>query len=178
MFSLFKFSSIFPGWGSADPICPYVRTPMHDRKWRRSAMRNVGVHVGGLGSQVTITYAVKFISLNCRVATQLGMVTISCCRSVHAEIPVGYPKDRHSNCVSLMQKIEFVRRQFTQRFACCGLVVIWVALDDWQSRMLTVARLHLYLIHAYKIIFGLVDADVTSFAHTYLQCLLRRERVT
>ena len=27
MFSLFNFSSIFPG-GSADPICPYVRTPM------------------------------------------------------------------------------------------------------------------------------------------------------
>ena len=27
MFSLFNFSSIFP-WGSADPICPYVRTPM------------------------------------------------------------------------------------------------------------------------------------------------------
>ena len=28
MFSLFIFSSIFPG-GSADPICPYMRTPMH-----------------------------------------------------------------------------------------------------------------------------------------------------
>jgi len=27
MFSLFHFSSFFPG-GSADPICPYVRTPM------------------------------------------------------------------------------------------------------------------------------------------------------
>ena len=27
MFLLFKFSSIFPE-GSADPICPYVRTPM------------------------------------------------------------------------------------------------------------------------------------------------------
>ena len=27
MFSLFNFSSIFPG-GSADPICTYVRTPM------------------------------------------------------------------------------------------------------------------------------------------------------
>jgi len=27
MFSLFNFSSIFPGV-SADPICPYVRTPM------------------------------------------------------------------------------------------------------------------------------------------------------
>ena len=27
MFSLFNISSIFPG-GSADPICPYVRTPM------------------------------------------------------------------------------------------------------------------------------------------------------
>jgi len=27
MFSLFSFLSIFPG-GSADPICPYVRTPM------------------------------------------------------------------------------------------------------------------------------------------------------
>jgi len=27
MFSLFNFSSIFPG-GSADPICPYVLTPM------------------------------------------------------------------------------------------------------------------------------------------------------
>ena len=30
MFSLFNFSSIFP-WGSADPICPYVRTPMGER---------------------------------------------------------------------------------------------------------------------------------------------------
>jgi len=29
MFSLFNFSSIFPGWGrSADPICLYVTTPM------------------------------------------------------------------------------------------------------------------------------------------------------
>jgi len=28
MFSLFNFSSIFPGGHSADPICPYVRTPM------------------------------------------------------------------------------------------------------------------------------------------------------
>ena len=27
MFSLFNFSSVFPG-ESADPICPYVRTPM------------------------------------------------------------------------------------------------------------------------------------------------------
>ena len=27
MFSLFNFSSIFPV-GSADPICPYVRTPI------------------------------------------------------------------------------------------------------------------------------------------------------
>ena len=27
MFSSFNFSSIFSG-GSADPICPYVRTPM------------------------------------------------------------------------------------------------------------------------------------------------------
>jgi len=151
---------------------------MHDRKWRRSAMRNVGVHVGGLGSQVTnVRCKIHFIELSSGYTAQDGH-NISCCRSVHAEIPVGYPKDRHSNCVSLMKKIEFVRRQFTQRFACCGLVVIWVALDDWQSRMLTVARLHLYLIHAYKIIFGLVDADVTSFAHTYLQCLLRRERVT
>ena len=25
---VFHFSSIFPGGGSADPICPYVRTPM------------------------------------------------------------------------------------------------------------------------------------------------------
>ena len=28
MFSLFNFSSISRGGGSADPICPYVRTPM------------------------------------------------------------------------------------------------------------------------------------------------------
>jgi len=28
MFSLFNFSSIFPWWGAADPICPYVRAPM------------------------------------------------------------------------------------------------------------------------------------------------------
>jgi len=28
MCSLFNFSSIFPGGGAADPICPYVRTPM------------------------------------------------------------------------------------------------------------------------------------------------------
>jgi len=28
MFSLFNVSSFFQG-GSADPICPYVRTPMH-----------------------------------------------------------------------------------------------------------------------------------------------------
>jgi len=28
MYSLFNFSSIFQGGGSADPICPYVRTPM------------------------------------------------------------------------------------------------------------------------------------------------------
>jgi len=28
MFSLFNFSSIFSRGGSADPICPYVRTPM------------------------------------------------------------------------------------------------------------------------------------------------------
>jgi len=28
MFLLFNFSSIFLG-GPADPICPYVRTPMH-----------------------------------------------------------------------------------------------------------------------------------------------------
>ena len=27
MLSLFNFSSIFQGW-SADPICPYVRTPV------------------------------------------------------------------------------------------------------------------------------------------------------
>ena len=27
MFSLFNISSIYPGGGSADPICPYVRTP-------------------------------------------------------------------------------------------------------------------------------------------------------
>jgi len=35
MFSLFNFSSIFRG-GSADPICPHMRTPMN--RWRR---RNV-----------------------------------------------------------------------------------------------------------------------------------------
>ena len=28
VFSLFNFSSIFPRGGLADPICPYVRTPM------------------------------------------------------------------------------------------------------------------------------------------------------
>ena len=28
MFSLFNFSSFFQGGGAADPICPYVRTPM------------------------------------------------------------------------------------------------------------------------------------------------------
>jgi len=43
MFSLFNFSSIFPG-GSADPICPYVRTPM--AQWRNlvgvNAMSCVG----------------------------------------------------------------------------------------------------------------------------------------
>ena len=27
VFAFFAFSSVFPGW-SADPICPYVRTPM------------------------------------------------------------------------------------------------------------------------------------------------------
>jgi len=32
MFSLFNFSSIFPGGGSADPICPYVRTPMFTKE--------------------------------------------------------------------------------------------------------------------------------------------------
>jgi len=32
MFLLFNFSSIFPGGGGvADPICPYVRTPMDPR---------------------------------------------------------------------------------------------------------------------------------------------------
>ena len=30
MLSLFNFSSIFPG-GSADPVCPYVRTPVGGR---------------------------------------------------------------------------------------------------------------------------------------------------
>ena len=33
MFSLFNFSSIFPR-GSADPICPYVRTPMNTQLQR------------------------------------------------------------------------------------------------------------------------------------------------
>ena len=33
MFSRFSFSSIYPG-GSADPICPYVRTPMCKRMLR------------------------------------------------------------------------------------------------------------------------------------------------
>ena len=37
MFSLFNFSSIFPGGGSADPICPYVRTPMGPTCFRSSA---------------------------------------------------------------------------------------------------------------------------------------------
>ena len=35
MFSLFNFSSIFPGV-SADPICPYMRTPMTESPWRFS----------------------------------------------------------------------------------------------------------------------------------------------
>ena len=40
MFSLFNVSSIFPG-GSADPICPYVRTPMSSSRLRlRFARRN------------------------------------------------------------------------------------------------------------------------------------------
>ena len=33
MFSRFSFSSIYPG-GSADPICPYVQTPMCKRMLR------------------------------------------------------------------------------------------------------------------------------------------------
>jgi len=45
MFSLFNFSSLFPG-GTADPICPYVRTPCvlglrstrHRFSWSRSSV--------------------------------------------------------------------------------------------------------------------------------------------
>jgi len=50
MFSRFNFSSIFKGGGAADPICPYVRTPMvvvHERRWIQAAS---GTTAGGLTS--------------------------------------------------------------------------------------------------------------------------------
>ena len=46
MFSLFNFSSIFPG-GSADPICPYVRTPMAVHSRRSVDSIGGSVTVGG-----------------------------------------------------------------------------------------------------------------------------------
>jgi len=54
MFSLFNFSSIFPG-GSADPICPYMRTPTWKPTWniqnetslvRERIRRGANVHSG------------------------------------------------------------------------------------------------------------------------------------
>ena len=74
MFSLCNFSSIFPGV-SADPICPYVRTPMREQAvdGEVDARLDVDEQVGG-GLQVEdhVTTGVSHLYASHAVKTSSG----------------------------------------------------------------------------------------------------------
>ena len=68
MFSLFNFSSIFLG-GSADPICPYVRMPMHaDEATADASDRAVTGPPETEGDSLSLTNFVSGVKLKVKVS--------------------------------------------------------------------------------------------------------------
>lgn len=64
--------------------------------------------------------------------------------------------------VSQIKKIESVQRRFTKRLLCCRGLQYSERLAKLGVVSLELRRLHLDLIYVYKLLFGMVDADVPA----------------
>ena len=65
--------------------------------------------------------------------------------------------------VGLIEKIESVQRRFTKRFPCCRYMMYNDRLVKHNIDSLELRRLRLDLIYVYKIMFGLVAADMSHY---------------
>jgi len=68
---------------------------------------------------------------------------------------------------SLINKTESVQRRLTKGLTGCGDLNYGDRLTKIGIDSLEMRRLHVDLIHAYKIIFGVIDTDADSF---FVQC--------
>jgi len=65
--------------------------------------------------------------------------------------------------VGLIRKIESVQRRFTKRFPCCKHMTYNDRLVKLNIDSLELRRLRLDLVYVYKIMFGLVAADISDY---------------
>ena len=67
------------------------------------------------------------------------------------------------HAVGLTKKIESVQRRFTKRLLCCGNLTYSERLAKLRLDSLELRRLCFDLVYAYKIIFGILETDVSAF---------------
>jgi len=60
------------------------------------------------------------------------------------------------------KKIESVQRRFTKRFLCCSGLQYSERLVKLEVDSLELRRIRFDLIYMYKLLFGMVDADVSA----------------
>ena len=65
--------------------------------------------------------------------------------------------------VGLVKKIESVQRRFSKRFACCSNLAYCERLTNLGLDRLELRRLRFDLIYVYKIIFGMIETDISTF---------------
>jgi len=65
--------------------------------------------------------------------------------------------------VGRLKKIESVQRRFTKRFICCSNLAYRERLVNLGLDGLELRRLRFDLIYMYKIFFGMVEIDVSTF---------------
>jgi len=87
---------------------------------------------------------------------------------VHAFTSYVRPLLEYASCVwspytvGLVNKVESVQRRFTKRFVCCYGLTYSQRLTKLGIERLELRRLHLDLVYVYKILFGMVETEVSA----------------
>ena len=134
-------------------------------------------NAGDLGLGVTADSHLKFdmhINLIITRAHRLSNVIHKCFASkdpptlVHAFTAYVRLLLEYASCVwspytvRLVNKVESVQRRFTKHFVCCYGLTYSQRLTKLRTENLQLCRLYLDLIYVYKILFGMVETEVST----------------
>jgi len=73
---------------------------------------------------------------------------------------------------STCEKIESVQRRFTKPFICCSNLAYRERMVNLGLHRLELRRLRFDLIYVYKIFFGMVEIDASTFFSEYVMLVL------